>query len=120
MLQFLAEATSAAAPDAGDQLMSTLFMFGMIFVIFYFLIIRPQQKKFKEHQALVDGIQKNDSVITNSGIFGKVTKVDKDNGIFDLQIADGVEIKVLSNTISAVTDEKIKFANDNSAKKKKK
>lgn len=120
ILNFLAEplATSAGAlpsgvPGADEQLYSSLFMFAMIFVVFYFLIIRPQQKKFKTHQAMIGGIKRNDKVITAGGIVGKVTKV-SDNGELSVEIAKGVEVSVIAQTVSAVTDHKSKkVANDN-------
>lgn len=120
MLNFLAEAPIAELPAAGDQLMSTILMFGMIFVIFYFLIIRPQQKKYKEHLALVTGIQKGDSIVTSGGILGVVSKQADDKGVVMVKIADNVEIKVFANTISSVLDEKVKIANDNKKDKKSK
>ena len=119
MFNFLA-ASPAGVPNSGDQLISTIFMFGMIFVIFYFLIIRPQQKKYKEHLALISGIQKGDSIVTSGGILGNVTKAPNDKGVVEVKIAENVEIKVFANTISSVLDEKIKISNDNTKTKKKK
>lgn len=78
-----------------------LLPFVLMFVVIYFLIIRPQQKRTKEHQALLDKVQHGDEVITNAGIFGTVRGVtDK---VLTLEIADGVKIKLLKNQIASVT-----------------
>lgn len=116
MLNLLSALPAGEVPGSGDQLVSTIFMFGMIFVIFYFLIIRPQQKKFKEHQALISGIAKGDSIVTSGGILGNVVKTADDKGVMTIKIAENVEIKVFANTISTVLEEKVKIANDNSKK----
>ena len=64
----------------------------LIFVVFYFLLIRPQQKKMKEHQAFVGALKKGDAVVTNGGIHGVVTGLT--DTVVTLEIADGVKIKV--------------------------
>lgn len=74
----------------------------LIFAIMYFLLIRPQQKKVKEHQAMVSALRRGDQVVTQGGVIGKVTKVKDDNEI-ELEIAEGVKIRVVQNTIAAVT-----------------
>jgi len=71
----------------------------IIFGIFYFLLIRPQQKKQKQHIAMLNAIKAGDEVMTGGGIYGKVTKV-IDNNTFIIEIADGVTIKVAKNGIS--------------------
>ena len=92
---------------------SSLFMFAMIFVVFYFLIIRPQQKKYKHHIAMISSIKRNDKIVTAGGIIGKVTKVG-DNGELLVEIAKGVEVSVVATTVTSVTDHKSKaVANDN-------
>ncbi|MEP0961882.1 MAG: preprotein translocase subunit YajC [Roseobacter sp.] len=73
----------------------------LIFGIMYFLLIRPQQKKAKEHQAMVSGLRRGDQVITQGGIIGKVVKV-KDDGEIEVEIAEGVKIRVIQNTIATV------------------
>lgn len=118
--QFLAD-IPAGIPSAEEQTMGTILMFGAMFVIFYFLIIRPQQKKAKQHQALVSSIEKHDKVITAGGIYGVVTKAAKDDGLLTVEIAEGVEIKVLSDTIATVMDDvKAKPTNDNKDESKDK
>jgi len=67
----------------------------------YFLMIRPQQKKMKEHRAMVDALRKGDHVVTAGGLMGKVTKVGTENEV-EVEIATGVKVKVIQNTIQTV------------------
>jgi len=94
-------APGGAAEQAGgmaafQQVIPLVFMFA----IFYFLLIRPQQKKAKEHKALLEAIKKGDNVITAAGIHGKITAVDGD--IVTLEIATGVNIKIIKSYVAAV------------------
>lgn len=73
----------------------------LIFVIMYFLMIRPQQKKMKQHRAMVDALRKGDRIVTAGGILGKVTKVGTDNEV-DVEIATGVKVKLVQSTIQSV------------------
>ncbi len=73
----------------------------LIFAIMYFLMIRPQQKKAKQHRAMVEALRKGDQVITAGGLKGKVTKVGADNEV-EVEIATGVKVKVVQSTIQAV------------------
>ncbi|MDP5215859.1 MULTISPECIES: preprotein translocase subunit YajC [Ruegeria] len=73
----------------------------LIFAIMYFLLIRPQQKKVKEHQAMVNALRRGDQVVTQGGLIGKVTKV-KDDGELEVEIAEGVKVRVVQATISQV------------------
>lgn len=73
----------------------------LIFAIMYFLLIRPQQKKMKEHQAMVSGLRKGDQVVTQGGLIGKVTKVLEDNEI-EVQLAESVKVRVVQSTIAQV------------------
>jgi preprotein translocase subunit YajC len=99
-----ADATApAAAPvpaAAQPSTMGMLLPFALMFAVFYFLMIRPQQKKLKEHETLVGSLQKGEEVITNAGIFGKI------HGIADkfitLEVDNNVRIKVLKNQIATV------------------
>ncbi|MEN3037890.1 MAG: preprotein translocase subunit YajC [Candidatus Kryptonium sp.] len=92
-----------AQPDATSSLISTIIMFVAIFLIFYFLIIRPQQKRAKEHQKLIESLKKGDKVITSSGIHGKVVGLD-DRTVL-LEVDDGVKIKFEKAAIAVVTRE---------------
>ena len=71
----------------------------LIFAIMYFLLIRPQQKKMKEHRAMVEGLRRGDQVITQGGLYGKVIKV-KDGGEIEVEIAEGVKVRVVAATIA--------------------
>jgi preprotein translocase subunit YajC len=73
----------------------------LIFAIMYFLLIRPQQKKLKEHKAMVEALRRGDQVLTQGGIIGKVTKVQED-GTVEVEIAEGVKVKVMRHTIAQV------------------
>jgi len=84
----------------GGMLMSLL-PFVLIFVIMYFLILRPQQKRVKAHQELVKNVRRGDTVITNGGLVGKVTKVVDDDQI-EIEIADNVRIRQVRGMISDV------------------
>lgn len=75
----------------------------LIFVIFYFFLIRPQQKRAKEHRSMLDALRRGDEVVTAGGIFGKVTKV-KDGDEVELQIAEGVKVRVARSTIASVVN----------------
>jgi preprotein translocase subunit YajC len=82
----------------------------LIFVIFYLLMIRPQQRRVKEHQAAIAAVKKGDDIITGGGIRGRVTKVTDDEA--EVEIAAGVKIRVVKSTISHVLTNNTKPAND--------
>ena len=73
----------------------------LIFAIMYFLLIRPQQKKVKEHQNMVAALGRGDQVVTQGGLIGKVTKVKEENEI-EVEVATGVKVRVVQNTIAQV------------------
>ena len=96
-----ADAANKAAPSAPPEpgMMAWLPII-LMFVVFWFLLIRPQQKKMKEQQKMQDSLEKGEEVVTQSGIFGKVTGVtDK---VVTLEIANNVRVKMLKSQISAV------------------
>jgi len=82
----------AAGATGGMAALNQFLPLVLMFAIFYFLLIRPQQKKAKEHKALLESIKKGDSVVTASGIFGKIMAVE--DGIVSLEVATGVVIKI--------------------------
>ena len=90
----------AAGGDASSMAMSLL-PFAAIFVIMYFLILRPQQRRVKEHGDLVKNVRRGDTVVTNGGLVGKVTKVVDDDQI-EVEISDGVRVRQMRSMISAV------------------
>ena len=95
-------AYAQAAPGAGGPgPIMTVFPFILIFVIMYFMVIRPQQKKGKEHQEMLKKLKKNDEVMTSGGIYGKV--VDLKETVVTLEIAPNVRIRVRRPQISEVT-----------------
>ncbi|MFN0115931.1 MAG: preprotein translocase subunit YajC [Paracoccaceae bacterium] len=73
----------------------------LIFVIMYFLLLRPQQRKMKEHKAMIEALRRGDQVVTSGGIIGKVTNV-KQDGEVEVEIATGVKVRVVKSTISQV------------------
>src|SRR6202140_2129256 len=90
-----------SSPFGGDNMLIQLLPFVLIFVIMYFLILRPQQKKTKDHQELVKNLRRGDTVITSGGLVGKVTKVVDDDQI-EVEIADGVRVRQMRQMISGV------------------
>ena len=82
----------------------------LIFVIFYLLMIRPQQRRVKEHQAAIAAVKKGDEVITGGGIRGRVTKVSDDEA--EVEIANGVRVRVVKSTLTGVISGGGKPAND--------
>lgn len=101
--------TVAAAGDAAPAWIQFLPLVGMG-LIFWFLIIRPQMKRQKEHQAKVSSMKKGDKVVTAGGLVGKVVKVDDDYA--DIEIAQGVKVKAVKNTIGDIIPPAGKAAND--------
>ena len=82
----------------------------LIFAIMYFLLIRPQQKKVKEHQAMVGAVRSGDQVVPQGGLNGNVTKVKEDNEL-EIDVADGVKVRVVHSTLAYVRS-KTEPAND--------
>lgn len=91
----------AAGPAGAGGAFASFVPLILIFAIMYFLLIRPQQKKVKEHRAMVEALRRGDQVVTAGGIVGKVQKVG-DDGIVEVEIADGVKVKVVRQTITQV------------------
>lgn len=79
-----------------------LIMLLLIFAIMYFLLIRPQQKKLKTHNAMLKALRRGDQVITQGGIVGKIIKVRDDANEVELEIAKGVNVRVVKSTIATV------------------
>ena len=86
---------------ASPELLYQLLPFALIFVIMYFLILRPQQRRVKQHQEMVKALRRGDSVVTNGGLVGKVTKVVDDEQI-EVEIADGVRVRQMRSMVSEV------------------
>lgn len=94
-------AYAQAAGAGGTDMLMSLLPFVLIFVIMYFLILRPQQKKVKAHQELVKNIRRGDTVITSGGLIGKVVRVVDDTEI-ELQLGEGVKVRQLRGLITDV------------------
>ena len=91
----------AASPFGGDSMLVSLLPFILIFVIMYFLILRPQQKRQKQHSEMVKNVRRGDTVITSGGLVGKVIKVSDDEQI-EVELADGVRVRQMRTMIADV------------------
>ncbi|WP_119165488.1 preprotein translocase subunit YajC [Algihabitans albus] len=90
----------AGGADGGSALLTFLPLI-LIFVVFYFLLIRPQQKRQKEHKAMVQALRRGDRVVTAGGIYGTVARVISDTEV-DLEIAEGVKVRMLRGTVQEI------------------
>ena len=94
-------AFAQGAAAGGSDMIVSLLPFIAIFVIMYFLILRPQQKRAKQHQEMVKNVRRGDNVVTSGGLIGKVTKVVDDDQL-EVEIADGVRVRQLKSMVSEV------------------
>jgi preprotein translocase subunit YajC len=85
----------------GDNMLVSLLPFVLIFVIMYFLILRPQQKKAKQHQEMVKNVRRGDTVVTSGGLVGKVTKVIDDDQI-EVEVAEDVRVRQMRSMVADV------------------
>lgn len=92
----------AAQPAGSSGGLGAFLPIIVLFAIFYFLLIRPQQKKSKAHQATLEALKSGDTVVTNGGLYGKVIKID--GHVVTLQCSDRVRVKVIKKAISAKVD----------------
>jgi preprotein translocase subunit YajC len=108
----LIESTAAAAtaPGGTTSFIIQTIPLVFIFIIFWVLMIRPQQKRMRDHAAAISAVRKGDEVVTGGGIRGKVTKVSDDEA--EVEIASGVRIRVVKSTLSQVLNSTAKPAND--------
>ena len=100
----------AAAPGAGTDFFLQMVPLLLVFVIFYVLMIRPQQKRVKTHQASLAAVRKGDEVITGGGIRGRVTKVMDDE--VEVEIAANVRVRAVKSTLTSIVTRDAKPAND--------
>jgi preprotein translocase subunit YajC len=106
-----AQATNGGTAAGGTAaILNMVLPLVLIFVIFYVLLIRPQQKRMKQHQDMLGAVKPRDTAVTNGGLVGKVTKVD-DNEV-ELEIAQGVRVRVVKTMLSDVRPHGAKAAND--------
>ncbi len=101
---------AAVATGGGSAFFVQIFPLLLIFVVFYLFLIRPQQKRAKEHEAKIQAVQKNDEVVTGGGLMGKVTKVADD--YVEVEIAPNVRVKAVKTTLTNVQSRSVKPAND--------
>ncbi len=93
----------AQAAGGGAAAFGSFIPLILIFAIMYFLLIRPQQKKMKDHQAMVSALRRGDQVVTQGGLIGKVSKV-KDETEIEVELAEGVKVRVVKATIAQVVN----------------
>jgi preprotein translocase subunit YajC len=94
-------AFAQGASAGGSDMLMSLLPFILIFVIMYFLILRPQQKRVKQHQEMVKNVRRGDTVVTSGGLVGKVTKVVDDDQV-EVEIADGVRVRQMRSMVADV------------------
>lgn len=108
-------AFAQGAGAGGSDMLVSLLPFVLIFVIMYFLILRPQQKRSKQHQEMVKNMRRGDSVVTSGGLFGKITKVVDENEI-EVEVADGVRVRQMRSMIAEVRSKGEPVRDDAAAK----
>ena len=96
-----AQAAAGGAPSATTAFIMQIAPLALVFLIFWFLVLRPQQQRQAAHRAKIDAVKKGDSVVTGGGLIGKVTKVD-DEGV-EVEIAPNVRVRAVKSTLSDVT-----------------
>lgn len=101
-LAFAMGTPPGGAAGGGQSAITSLIPLVIMFGIFYFLLIRPQQKKAKEHKALLDALKKGDQVVTAGGMHGKITSVD--DNVVTIEVANNVNIKFNKGHVAAVID----------------
>lgn len=114
---FVSPAYAQSAGAAGGDLIGGLLPLVLIFVVFYFLLIRPQQKKMKLHKEMLANIRRGDRIVTGGGIMGNVTKV-AESGELTVEIAPDVKVKVDRTMVSNVVDKTQPVAADNKSDNK--
>jgi preprotein translocase subunit YajC len=105
-----AHAAAGAAPSGTAAFLVNIAPLVFIFIIFWFLLIRPQQRRMKQHREMIGAVKRNDIAVTGGGVIGKVTKVDENE--VELEIASGVRIRALKGMLSEVRPHGAKPAND--------
>ena len=101
---FINEAYAQAAGAGGGDFLVSMLPLILIFVVFYFLLIRPQQQKMKAHRAMISAVKRGDKILTSGGIFGTITKVEEAEDVVMVEIAKDVRVRVARSTISDVVN----------------
>lgn len=91
----------AQAFGGGSDMLVNIVPILLMFVIFYFLLLRPQQQRVKQHREMVANLRRGDTVVTSGGIIGKVTKV-RDEAEIEVEIAENTRVRVIKSTVSEV------------------
>ena len=105
---FISQAfAQSASSGGGSSFLIQIAPLILIFAVFYFLLIRPQQKKMKDHKAMVAALAKGDKVVTAGGLMGTIFKIEDDK-IATIEIAENVKVKVVRSTISEVVGKNLK------------
>lgn len=103
---FAQAADAAATVPTPENSMTSFVPLILIFAIFYFLIIRPQSKKYKDHQMMVNDLKAGAKIVTTGGIFGTVKEVNKEENLFEVEIAQGVVVKIQKQNVATLVDAK--------------
>ncbi len=103
-------AQGGASASSGAALFMNIAPLILIFVVFWFLLIRPQQRRMKEHGAKIAAVKRGDNIVTGGGLLGKVTKVEDDH--VEVEIASGVKVRAVKSTLADVLSPIGKAAND--------
>ena len=90
----------AAAPAAGGDMFMSLLPLILVFAIFYFLLIRPQQTKMKTHREMLENLKKGDQIVTAGGIVGKIARIEQSDNQLVVEIAPNVQVKVIRQTVA--------------------
>ncbi len=101
-----AQEAEAVDPAKAEFSFTSFIPLILIFAVFYFLIIRPQSKKLKEHKAMVDALKRGDKVITSGGILGVVKDIDAKEDLVEVEISSGVSIKILRSHVADLMNKK--------------
>ena len=106
----------AAAPAAGGDMFMSLMPLILVFVIFYFLLIRPQQTKMKQHRELLENLKKGDQIVTAGGIVGKIVRIEQGDNTLSVEVAPNVQVKVIRQTVADLLNKPVPASgNDNRA-----
>ena len=113
-----AAAQIAAAPSSGEAFVANMALVLVLVFMFYILLIRPQQKRFKEHNLMLDALNKGDRVVTGGGLVGKIDKITDGSDELVVDLGNGLKVTALRSTISAKDETLLKKpANDAAGKK---
>ena len=114
---FVTPAFAQTAGGGATDLLTSFFPIILLIIIFWFFIFRPQQRRAKEHKAMLAAVRRGDTIVTTGGLIGKVMRVKEDSTDLDIEIADGVRVKIVRSMLSDVRS-KPEPVNDNKQKKK--